>query len=682
MPNRLIDEKSPYLLQHADNPVHWYAWTEEAFTAAKEQNKPIFLSIGYSTCHWCHVMAHESFEDAEVASILNDRYIAIKVDREERPDIDSIYMKVCQMMTGHGGWPLSIFMTPDKIPFYAGTYFPKHKKYEVPGFVNVLQQLSRKFTEDPKHIIEVTKSVQQALQKSHPSKGNNRISKEQLNQAYHQLGKSFDFEYGGFGKAPKFPMPHNLIFLMRHAYLTKNTAALKIAESSLQSMAAGGIYDHIGFGFSRYATDKAWLVPHFEKMLYDNALLLIAYAECYQITQRPFYKKIGEEIITFILREMTDEKGAFYSAIDADSEGVEGKYYVWSYQEVMNILDEDLGEIYTRIYDISPNGNFAGKNIPNLIQGHFDQVANELDLPKKVLEEKLEEARQKLFAERQKRTYPHVDDKVLTSWNGLMIAGLAKAGKIFQNQKYINAAIRAVRFIENHLFHNERLMARYRAGETKYPGYIDDYAFLLWGYVELYEATFDLTFLHKSKQLAEQMLELFWDNDNGGLYFTGKDSEKLITKDKEVYDGAIPSGNSVAAVMLIRIGYLTGETNFLDHAEEMHYTFYEDIDAQPSASPFFLQSVQLFDHPTKEVVIIGLADDPKKQAFIEQLQQMFLPDVSVLSLGTSEQANNIADFASVYNQINQETTIYICENFSCQRPTTNIAEAIKKIRNR
>ncbi|MFU0789855.1 thioredoxin domain-containing protein [Virgibacillus proomii] len=679
-PNRLLHEKSPYLLQHAYNPVNWYPWSEEAFVEAKQQNKPIFLSIGYSTCHWCHVMARESFEDREVASILNDNFISIKVDREERPDIDSIYMKVCQMMAGHGGWPLSIFMTPDKVPFYAGTYFPKQQKYGMPSFVDVLHGLSKKFQQDPQHILEVTKSVENALDRTITPKSNQRLTEKHVEEAYNQLEKSFDFKYGGFDKAPKFPMPHNLMFLMRQFYFTKNTAPLKKVEHTLDSMAAGGIYDQIGFGFSRYSTDEMWLVPHFEKMLYDNALLLIAYTEAFQITHRPFYRKMIEEMIEFISREMTSADGAFYSAIDADSEGVEGKYYVWDYEEIITILGDELGNLYATLYDITPEGNFSGSNIPNRIQSNKVSIAEQSETFEKTIEDKLESARKKLLQEREKRVYPHVDDKVLTSWNGLMIAGLAKAGKVFQNKTYLTMAQQAMQFIENHLVQNGRLMARYRDNETKYVGYLDDYAFLLWGYSELYDATFHLTYLQKAKQLLDQMLELFWDHEHGGFYFSGKDSETLIAKDKGIYDGALPSGNSVAAVMLVRMGYLTGETRYLDYAEEMFYSFYDDLKIQASASPFFMQSLQLMEFPAKEVVIIGSNADPKKQAFLQQLQDMFLPNVTILSLEDSDQVNGIAPFASAYRAINGETTIYVCENFSCKQPTTNIAEALSYIK--
>lgn len=359
--NRLVSEKSPYLLQHAENPVDWYPWGDEAFAKAKAECKPIFLSIGYSTCHWCHVMAHESFEDAEVAKILNEKYISIKVDREERPDIDSIYMKVCQMMNGHGGWPLTIFMTPEKIPFYAGTYFPKNSRYGLPGIIEALTQLYEKFTEDPEHIAEVTDSVTNALERTATQKSGKRLAKDTIDQAYKQLVKSSDFQYGGFGDAPKFPMPQNLLFLIRHYHFTGERAALKIVENTLQSMAHGGIFDQVGFGFARYSTDKEWLVPHFEKMLYDNALLLMVYTECFQVTGDPFYQRVGEEIIHFIQREMTHQDGAFYSAIDADSEGVEGKYYVWDYDEVIHVLGEELGQLYASVYDITPAGNFEEK---------------------------------------------------------------------------------------------------------------------------------------------------------------------------------------------------------------------------------------------------------------------------------------------------------------------------------
>lgn len=677
--NQLIAEKSPYLLQHAYNPVNWYPWGDEAFEKAKNEQKPIFLSIGYSTCHWCHVMARESFEDEEVAKLLNEHYVSIKVDREERPDIDSIYIKVCQMMTGHGGWPLTIFMTPDKIPFYAGTYFPKESKYGLPGIVDALTQLHEKYQTDPNHIEEVTESVTDALNKTVIEKSEHRLTKKHIDEAYQQLRKRFDMDHGGFGEEPKFPMPQNVLFLMRYYHLSGDKDALKMVESTLRNMAAGGIFDHIGFGFSRYSTDKEWLTPHFEKMLYDNALLLMAYTECYQLTKDPFYKEVSEKIITFIKREMTSSDGAFYSAIDADSEGVEGKYYIWDYEEIVDCLSDDTAELFTTIYSITPEGNFEGKNIPNLIHTDFDMIEMENELPFETLKEQLEEARIKLLTYREKRVYPHVDDKVLTSWNGMMIAALAKAGKVFDSTEYIHAAEKAIDFIEEKLVHDNRLMARYRDGETKYKAYIDDYAFLLWGYIELYEATFSLSYLEKARKLTEQMLELFWDETNGGFYFTGKDSEQLIAQDKEIYDGAIPSGNSVAAVMLTRLGYLTGETHYLDHAEEMYYAFYDDIHRYAAGSPFFLQSLQLMENPTTEVVILGDRKDSELQGFIEKLQNSFLPNKTLLVANHSEDFTRIAPFAKEYKKMGNQATVYICENFACKQPTTNLEQALDEL---
>ncbi|WP_010094274.1 thioredoxin domain-containing protein [Ornithinibacillus scapharcae] len=675
--NNLITEKSPYLLQHAYNPVNWYPWGEEAFEKAKQENKPIFLSIGYSTCHWCHVMAHESFEDEEVAKLINDHYIAIKVDREERPDVDSIYMKVCQMMAGHGGWPLTIFMTPDKIPFYAGTYFPKESKYGRPGIKEALEQLHIKYTTDPEHIADVTESVREALDNTIREKSNNRLTIETVDQAFQQLGRGFDFTYGGFWEAPKFPQPQNLLFLMRYYHFSGKTAALKMVESTLQNMAAGGIWDHIGYGFARYSTDEKWLVPHFEKMLYDNALLLMVYTECYQITKKPFYKNIAEQIITFIKREMTSKDGAFYSAIDADSEGVEGKYYVWADEEIYDILGEDLGEIYTTTYGITPFGNFEGKNIPNLIRANLESVAEEFDLTLSELTSQLETARLTLLQEREKRVYPHVDDKVLTSWNAMMIAGLAKASRVFQNQDYVTLAKRALSFLEENIVVDGDLMARYREGETKYHAYLDDYAYLIWAYIELYQLEFDLTYLSKAKAQLNIMIELFWDPHHGGFFFSGKNNEKLISNDKEIYDGATPSGNSVAALMLGQMASLTGEVDYLDKINEMYSTFYEDMMKQPSAGVFFLQSLLLTENPTKEVVVLG--HDENVQEFLNHVQDKYAPNIALLVAVTPGQLIEVAPFAANYKMVNNQTTIYVCENFACQQPTNDIIAALASL---
>ncbi len=622
-------------------------------------------------------MAHESFEDAEVARLLNEHYISIKVDREERPDIDSIYMKVCQMMAGHGGWPLTIFMTPDKIPFYAGTYFPKESKYGRPGLIEAIEQLHKKYSTDPEHIAEVTESVKQALEGTTREKSKERLTIETTDKAFQQLGRGFDFSYGGFWEAPKFPQPQNLMFLLRYYHFTGKIAALKMVESTLQHMAAGGIWDHVGYGFARYSTDEKWLVPHFEKMLYDNALLLSVYTECYQITKNPFYKQIAEQIVDFIKREMTSKEGSFYSAIDADSEGVEGKYYVWEDEEIYDILGEDLGEIYTIAYGITPYGNFEGKNIPNLIKANLESVAEEFNLTLSELNKQLEKARGKLLTEREKRIYPHVDDKILTSWNAMMIAGLAKASSVFQSEDYLHMAEKAIQFIESKLVEDNRVMARYRDGETKYKGYLDDYAYLILAYLELYQTTYKVDYLIRGKSLVRDMNALFWDDENGGYFFSGKDNEKLISNDKEIYDSATPSGNSVAAIALVQMGYLTGETEFLDKVDDMYYTFFEDINRQASAGTFFMQSILLTENPTKEVVILRGSNTSNE--LFRSLAEAFTPDISLLIAEDPSIFSDVASFASEYKMLEDKPTIYVCENFACQQPTTKLHEAISKL---
>ncbi|MBX9436483.1 thioredoxin domain-containing protein [Bacillus paralicheniformis] len=678
-PNRLIAEKSPYLLQHAHNPVDWHPWGEEAFNKAKKENKPILVSIGYSCCHWCHVMAHESFEDEEVAKLLNEKFVSIKVDREERPDVDSIYMTICQMMTGQGGWPLNVFLTPDQKPFYAGTYFPKTSRFNRPGFVEVVKQLSDTFAKNREHVEDIAEKAANNLRIKAKSDAGDSLGEDMLRRTYQQLINSFDAAYGGFGSAPKFPIPHMLAFLLRYHQYSGEENALYSVTKTLDSMANGGIYDHVGYGFARYSTDDEWLVPHFEKMLYDNALLLIAYTEAYQITKNERYKQISEQIITFVRREMTDDKGAFYSALDADTEGVEGKYYVWSKDEVLETLGDELGELYCAVYNITQEGNFEGRNIPNLIYTRLEDIKDEFALTDEELQNKLEEARIKLFEKRQERTYPHVDDKVLTSWNALMIAGLAKAAKVYNAPEYLEMARAAVAFIENELIQDGRVMVRYRDGEVKNKGFIDDYAFLLWAYIELYEASLDLTDLRKAKKLAEDMTGLFWDEEHGGFYFTGSDAEALIVRDKEVYDGALPSGNGVLAVQLSRLGRLTGDLSLHDQAAKMFSAFHGDVSAYPSGHTNFLQGLLSHVMPQKEIVVLGKRHDPDRQKIVSALQQAFQPNYAVLAAESPDDFKGIADFAAEYKAVDNKTTVYICENFACRQPTTNIDEALDQL---
>lgn len=670
-PNKLITEKSPYLMQHAYTQVNWYPWGEEAFAKAKEENKPIFLSIGYLTCRLWHYMAHESFEDEEVAAYLNEHFISILVDREERPDIESAYRKVCRMMTGQSGSPLSIFMTPDKIPFFADTYIPGKGKFGTPGFLDTVQRLSNEYQSDPASIETITERIHEALQQTKQTKSQAKLSSKFTISAYQLLSKRFDAAYGGFGAAPKSPEPQTLLYLLRFFHFTEKKDARRMVDKTSKAMAAGGIYDQVGFGFATGSEDEMWLVPHFEKMLYDNALLLMVYTECYQLTKKPFYQEKAEEIIAFINREMTSPEGAFYSAIDTEE-----KYYVWDDEEITDVLDSDL---YKKAYNITHDGNYKGKNIPNLINTKLESLAKERGESTQDIHQQLENARAALLSRREKRTHPFVDDKVLTSWNGYMIAALAKAGTAFNNPAYTEMAATALTFIQENMFKHGRLMARFRDGEVKYQANLDDYATLLWASIELYGATFSLNYLQNAKELAETMTDLFWDKAYGGFYFNGSDSEQLIARDKVIYDGAHPSGNAVAAVMMTRLGFLTGDKRYQDMVDDMHHTFFQDIRQDVIGSPMFLESIFLMDMPTKEVVIIGKENDPNRMQLLEQLREEYLPHVSVLAAENASDFQAIAPFASTSEQMENKTTIYICKDNSCQEPTTDIEKAYKDI---
>lgn len=677
-PNRLINEKSPYLLQHAYNPVDWYPWSEEAFEKAKSENKPVFVSIGYSTCHWCHVMERESFENEEVAQILNEKFVSIKVDREERPDIDSIYMLVCQMMNGHGGWPLSVFLTPDRVPFYTGTYFPRESRYGMPGFTEVLNYLYQQYTENPDRIKDVGAQVKQALELSREKREQTSLTKETIDNAFQYYKQTFDPQYGGFGEAPKFPMPHTLVFLLMYAKFFENQEALNMVTKTLDGLARGGIYDHIGYGFSRYSVDEKFLVPHFEKMLYDNALLAMAYTDAFRMTKNSRYKKITEEIIKYVLRDMVHPDGGFYSAEDADSEGEEGKFYVWTPEEVKDVLGEQLGTLFCQAYDITKQGNFEGKNIPNLITSHLESIAKAEGISSAELAEKLETARQRLFQHREKRVRPFRDDKILTAWNGLMIASLAKAGRVFHQASYVQAAEKAVSFIRDNLIQNGRVMVRYRDGEVKNKAFIDEYAFLLWGYIELYESTFAPFYLEEAKKLAGNMMDLFWDDHAGGFFFSGNDDEPLLVNQKESYDGALPSGNSVAACQLLRLAKLTGDFTLEEKVQQMFQVFSKDIHDYPNGHAMMLQSVMLSQQAMKEVVIV--MDDETKEVvdFIQHIQENFHPEISLMAVKRNEQAklSEIAPFIEDYAMINEKPTIYVCENFQCNQPTNHFQTAM------
>lgn len=578
IPNRLADEKSPYLLQHAYNPVDWYPWSEEAFVKAKQEDKPVFLSIGYSTCHWCHVMAHESFEDQEVAELLNQYFIAIKVDREERPDIDHIYMTVCQALTGQGGWPLTIIMDADKRPFYAATYLPKSNRGGMLGLMELLSRIAQLWAEDKNALQQSGQQISRLIDVK-PEKGNEQtIDLSLLGTAYQQFARSFDSQWGGFGSSPKFPTPHNLLFLLKYFETMKEENALQMVEKTLQCMYRGGIYDHVGFGFARYSTDRYWLVPHFEKMLYDNALLAMAYLECYRLTGNDFYAAVVRDIFTYILRDMTGAEGEFFSAEDADSEGEEGKFYLWSKQEVEEILGAQA-ERWAETYDISAKGNFEGKNIPNLIH------APDYSEPRQAMEAE----RQKLLAFRETRPRPLKDDKVLTAWNGLMITALAMGARILKDDIYWQAACRSLDFIYKNLRRDDgRLLARYRDGHAEHLAYAADYAYLVWGLLELYETGKDEKHLIMARQLNQDLLDYFWDEEEGGLFFYGHDAENLLTRPKEGYDGAIPSANAVAALNFLRLSRIMKEPELEKKARQALNCFAGQIQEQPTAHSFWL----------------------------------------------------------------------------------------------
>ena len=553
--NRLANEKSPYLLQHADNPVDWYPWGSEAFEKAKKEDKPIFLSIGYSTCHWCHVMEHESFEDEEVARLMNDVFISIKVDREERPDIDQIYMTVCQMMTGSGGWPLSIVMTPDKKPFFAGTYFPKDARFGRIGMMELVPRISGLWKNERAKLLETAEKVIGGLQKQIEKPTGRDLDEKTLQLAFEQLRDRYDPRLGGFGEAPKFPTAHNFSFLLRYGKRNTSQQAIDMVKNTLRAMRRGGIYDHVGFGFHRYSTDPFWLLPHFEKMLYDQALLAIAYLEVYQLTHEEEFAQTAREIFEYVLRDMTSPEGGFYSAEDADSEGEEGKFYVWSVAEIGKILPKKDAELVQKVYGFEGEGNFVeqatgkrtGANIIHL-KKPLEEVAKDFGMAGREFEGQLEEIRKKLFAVREKRVHPHKDDKILTDWNGLMIAALAKGAAVLGEPKYAHAAERAANFALNKLRRRDlrgdlRLLHRYRDGETGIDAHLDDYVFFVLGLLELYEATFEIRYLEEAIRLNDLMIIHFWDEKNGGVFFSADGGEELVWCPKQIYHGAGPLGD-------------------------------------------------------------------------------------------------------------------------------------------
>jgi len=672
-PNNLINETSPYLLQHAYNPVNWYPWCDKAFEQAKIENKPIFLSIGYSTCHWCHVMEKESFEDQEVADILNKNFISIKVDREERPDIDSIYMSACQIMTGRGGWPTTIIMTADQKPFFAGTYLPKRSKYGITGLMDVLDAIKNKWDNDKDELIEASNKLTNYIKSSNEYISKSQITVQTISKVFEFFNETFDPIYGGFGNEPKFPSAHNLIFLMNYYKYTQEKKALDMADKTLYQMYKGGIFDHIGGGFSRYSTDRMWLIPHFEKMLYDNALLTMAYLDAYVITKNEIYKNTAISVLDYVLKEMQDENGGFYCAQDADSDGEEGKYYTFTKEEIINLLGKDDGTKFCRYYNIGSAGNFKGlKSVPNrLTKSNFDDLS---DSERSILSDKV-------YKYRSSRNYLAKDDKVLTSLTALMSVAFAKAYKILCDEKYLNAATSAVSFISDHMSDiNGGLLSSYRNNKSYNYGHLDDYAFYIWALVELYECSFNLKYIYQAKKYLKYMHEHFYDSTNGGFFLTDVMSDDLIIRPKETYDSSIPSGNSVAAYVMYKLSEITADSSIINQFNEQ-LDFLSSVVAQTAAGHTF----SLISFMTKLYNTIKIVAVIKSDKSISQLRSImadkFIPNMTLVIKNAAD-INIIPDFLSEYILLNDDDTYYVCKDNTCMAPFNgiqNLLDILNKI---
>ena len=683
--NRLAFEKSPYLLQHAHNPVDWYPWGKEAFDKARLEDKPVFLSIGYSTCHWCHVMERESFEDPETARVLNEVFVPIKVDREERPDLDNIYMNVCHLMTGSGGWPLTILLTPDRKPFFAATFLAKQSVTGRVGLIDLSRRVQRFWQAEREKIFASSTEVLAALGRSTTRPSGQDMDRSTLDRAFENLTQRYDADQGGFSQQPKFPTPHNILFLLRYAKRTGQPSALTMVEKTLEAMRLGGMFDQVGFGFHRYSTDAQWRVPHFEKMLYDQALLAIAYTEAYQALGRPLFQRTAHEIFTYVLRDMTDPLGGFYSAEDADSEKQEGKFYLWTEQEVRQVLKGEDADLILSFFNFDKDGNFfeehtgkkTGRNIPFVTRTE-KAFAKDGRLSDTELRARLEAAGQRLFAAREQRVHPHKDDKILTDWNGLMIAALARAGRVFDRSAYTQAATRATDFLlENMRTKNGELLHRYREGEAAIPGFLDDYAFFTWGLLELYETTFQTRYLEQALALTRLANERFWDEEHGGYHLTAAGGKDLLVRPKEIYDGALPSGNSVAASNLLRLARITGDADLERRAEALERAFSPIVLRDPSGFTHLMTALDFRIGPSTKIVVAGEPGHPETVAMVRALNAPFLPNKVVLFRPTNEPSPNVCRIApstETNRGIDGRATAYVCHDQTCQKPTTDLAE--------
>jgi len=680
--NKLINETSPYLLQHAHNPVDWFAWGDEALETARREQKPILLSIGYSACHWCHVMEHESFEDEAIAKLMNDNFVNIKVDREERPDLDQIYMNAVQMMTQHGGWPMTVFLTPEAVPFYAGTYFPPEDRYNMPGFPRVLISVADAYRERPDDVQQTAASVLAELKRSTATlESSELLSTELLDAAYRGIVRNYDSTNGGFGGAPKFPPAMSLEFLLHTFYRTGNQQALEIVRDTCRKMAAGGIYDQLGGGFHRYSTDARWLVPHFEKMLYDNALLSRLYLHYYQVSQEKAVRDVVEGILDYVVREMTDTTGGFYSTQDADSEGVEGKFFVWSLDEVGELLGKRDAALFAAYYNITAAGNFEGESILNATRELHDVAAAE-KLTVEELTAILRKARKLLFAARETRIKPARDEKSLTAWNGLMLASFAEAATILDRSDYLEVAKKNARFVLDNLRRDGLLLRTYKDGQAKLNAYLEDYAFFIDGLVTLFETSGELQWLEEASALMATMIDEFWDDEEGGFFFTGRSHEGLIVRSKDFFDNATPSGNSVAAEVLLRIGLLTDNSDYQRRAATILRLMTTSVQRYPSGFGRLLCALDFYLGTPKEIAVIGNPDATETRMLLSEIWRPYLPNKVVVQARPDDTvAAKLIPLLRDRGQLESRATAYVCEHFTCKKPTTNPGELASQLLN-
>ena len=672
--NRLIHETSPYLLQHAHNPVDWYPWGDEAFRNAKLNNKPILLSIGYSACHWCHVMERESFENEKIAALMNELFVNIKVDREERPDLDEIYMNAVQMLSGRGGWPMTTFLTPERKPFYGGTYFPPEDRQGMPGFPRILLGVSQAYRERPAEVEKSVTEILAALQRMSESHATEKIfAKDIIADSCEQISRAHDSDNGGLGQAPKFPNAGVYELFLRHYHHSRNHRYLEMATHTLTKMAQGGIYDHLGGGFHRYSVDAKWLVPHFEKMLYDNAQLVRVYSQAFKITGQPLFKCVVDETVGYLLREMLHSEGGFYSTQDADSEGEEGKFFVWTEEEINRLAGEDDGEIFCRMYDVSEQGNFEEKNILHPILT-IEQASKFFRKERSQIETLVAGAKQKLFLEREKRIKPFRDEKVIAAWNGLALSGLAEAIKISDNPAFFEAVNRTIDFIFTKMFRDGFLLHTYKDGQAKLLGYLDDYAFVAVGLLDVYEAILDRSVLERSVQLADVMLREFWDERGGGFFYTGNSHEPLISRTKPVVDASIPSGNAMATQLLLRLAHITGNEEYQKHAETVLRSYYSAMESQPFGFAHLLCALDFHLNKPKEIVVVGRQGEAEATALIKQINQLYMPNSVLQLVGLDQALENISPLLKGKAQIDGKPTVYVCENFTCSAPVTSWSE--------